>query len=319
LGSRLDDIDLNLDEFVAKVNSDLVGKVVNLASRSAKFVAESGLATEYPDDEGRFQQAADAGEAIAEAYEQCDYNRGMRLIMELADQANTYVEQAQPWNLRKDETKAAELQQVCTIALNLFRQLVIYLQPVLPQLATQTEELLGQTLDHWDLSQTPLTGTPVSKFKHMLQRVDRKDVDAMIEESKDQAEQPADDQPVAADSNQPLLDEPLAEQCTYEDFMKVDLRVVRVLNAEHVEGARKLLKLTLGLGGDEQRTVFAGIKQAYQPDELVGRLAVMVANLAPREMSFGTSEGMIVASGPGGEEVFLACLDEGAQVGQRLH
>ena len=319
LGNRLDDVDLNLDEFIAKVNSDLVGKVVNLASRSAKFVAETGLASEYPQDEGRFQRAAVAGETIAEAYEQCDYNRAMRLIMELADQANTYVEQAQPWNLRKDETKAAELQQACTIALNLFRQLVIYLQPVLPRLATQTEELLGQPLDRWDLAQTPLTGTPVAKFKHMLQRVERKDVDAMIEESKDQDEQPEDTQPSGADSDQPLKDEPLAEQCTFEDFMKVDLRVVRVVNAEHVEGARKLIKLTLSLGGDEQRTVLAGIKQAYQPEQLVGRLAVMVANLAPREMKFGTSEGMIVACGPGGEDVFLACLDEGAQVGQRLH
>jgi methionyl-tRNA synthetase len=322
LGSRLDDLDLNLDEFVNKVNSDLVGKVVNLASRSAKFVADTGLAVQYPEDDGRFQRAAEAGEAIAEAYEQCDYNRAMRLIMELADQANTYVEQAEPWNLRKDETRADELQQACTIALNLFRQLVIYLQPVLPRLAEQTQELLGQPLDRWDLSQTPLTGTPVAKFKHMLQRVDRKDVDAMIEETKDQSgqpEQPEDDQSSAVDSGQPLLDEPLADQCTYEDFMKVDLRVVRVVNAEQVEGARKLLKLTLSLGGDEQRTVFAGIKQAYQPEQLIGRQAVMVANLAPREMSFGTSEGMIVASGPGGEDVFLACLDEGAQVGQRLH
>lgn len=141
----------------------------------------------------------------------------------------------------------------------------------------------------------------------------------MIEESKDQDEQPDDTQPSGADSDQPLKDEPLAEQCTFEDFMKVDLRVVRVVNAEHVEGARKLIKLTLSLGGDEQRTVLAGIKQAYQPEQLVGRLAVMVANLAPREMKFGTSEGMIVACGPGGEDVFLACLDEGAQVGQRLH
>ena len=141
----------------------------------------------------------------------------------------------------------------------------------------------------------------------------------MIEESKDQDEQPDDTQPSGADSDQPLKDEPLAEQCTFEDFMKVDLRVVRVVNAEHVEGARKLINLTLSLGGDEQRTVLAGIKQAYQPEQLVGRLAVMVANLAPREMKFGTSEGMSVACGPGGEDVFLACLDEGAQVGQRLH
>ena len=141
----------------------------------------------------------------------------------------------------------------------------------------------------------------------------------MIEESKESAEQPESDPQPGGDSDQPLQDEPLAEQCTYEDFMKVDLRVVRVVNAEHVEGARKLLKLTLSLGGDEQRTVLAGIKQAYQPEQLIGRLAVMVANLAPREMKFGTSEAMIVACGPGGQDVFLACLDEGAQVGQRLH
>lgn len=317
-GPRLDDLDLNLDEFISKVNSDLVGKVVNLASRSAKFVQEVGLADMYPDDGGLFEHAARLGDEIAEAYESCDYNRAMRLVMELADRANPYVESAEPWNLRKDPDKAFELQNVCTVALNLFRQLVIYLSPVLPRLAKQTEELLNCKIECWDDAKSPLLGTPVSKFKHMLQRVEKKDVEKMIEESK---EETATQQPAAPfkDSDQPLKDEPLADQCTFDEFVKVDLRVARVLSAEDVPEARKLLKLTLGLGGDETRTVFAGIKQACKPEELVGRLVVMAANLAPRKMKFGTSEGMILASGPGGSDVFLLGVAEGAQPGQRVH
>ena len=320
LGPRVDDLDLNLDEFISKVNSDLVGKVVNLASRSAKFVKQVGLSPKYPDDGGLFQQAAAAGDEIAQAYEGCDYNRAMRLIMELADKANPYVESAEPWNLRKDPDKQQELQDVCTVALNLFRQLAIYLSPVLPRLAQQTSELLGVPIEHWDDTKTPLTGTPVAKFKHMLQRVEMKDVKAMIDESKVEAE--AESSPPAAtfqDSDQPLKDEPLAEQCTIDDFAKVDLRVARVVSAEDVPEARKLLKITLSLGGDERRTVFAGIKAAYDPQDLIGRQVVMVANLAPRKMKFGTSEGMIVAVGPGGSDVFLLNVDEGGVPGQRVH
>jgi len=319
LGPRLDDLDMNLDELVTKVNSDVVGKVVNLASRSAKFVQKIGLSPEYPDDGGLFEKAAFAGEAIAEAYENCDFNRAMRLIMELADRANPYVEAAAPWNLRKDPDRQQELQDVCTVALNLFRQLAIYLSPVLPRLAQQTCELLGQPIKHWNESQTPLVGTPVAKFKHMLQRVERDKIDAMIQQSKESQSMSEETTKPYTDSDEPLKAEPLADEITIDDFAKIDLRVARVVSAEDVPEARKLLKLTLSLGGEEQRTVFAGIKAAYEPEKLVGRLVMMVANLAPRQMKFGLSEGMVCASGPGGADVFLLGLDEGAQPGQRVH
>jgi methionyl-tRNA synthetase len=321
LGNKLDDLDLDRDEFASKVNSDLVGKVVNLASRSAKFVNEIGLSSTYPDDGGLFASAAAAGEEIAAAYEACDFAKAMRLIMELADRANPYVEANKPWELRKDETRQAELQDICTVTLNLFRQLAIYLAPVLPKLAEQTGALLNAPIEDWQDAQQPLVGTPVAKFEHMLQRVDPKKVEAMIEESKEEAA--AENSPAPAnpfnDSGQPLLDEPLAEQCTIDDFVKVDLRVARIIAAEQVKEARKLLKLTLSLGGEETRTVFAGIKAAYEPEKLVGRLVVMVANLAPRQMKFGLSEGMVVASGPGGSDVFLLGVDEGGLPGMRVH
>ncbi len=323
LGPRLDDLDLNLDDFVAKVNSDLVGKVVNLASRSAKFVKDTGLSKSYPDDDGLFEFGARAGQAIADAYENCDYARAMRLIVELADRANPFVENAEPWNLKKDPAQAARLQDVCTIALNLFRQIVVYLTPVLPELARATGELLNEEICHWDQSQTPLAGTPVNKFKHLMKRVDEKDVKKMIDESKESVATEGVQSDSGADrwndSGQPLIDEPLADECTIDDFVKVDLRVARVVTAEHVADARKLLKLTLSLGGEQRRTVFAGIKAAYEPDQLVGRLVVMVANLKPRQMKFGLSEGMVCAAGPGGEDVFLMALDEGARPGQRVH
>jgi len=316
LGPRLDDVDMNLDEFANKVDSDLVGKVVNLASRSARFVADTGLSPTYPDDGGLFETAAAAGDAIADAYEHCDFNRAMRLIMELADAGNRFIDQAAPWNLRKDPAQAQRVQDVCTIALNLFRQIVIYLAPVQTRLAEQTGELLNKPIEHWDDAQKPLTGTPVGKFQHMLRRVERKDIDAMIEESKDSS---AGQTAVYVDGPEPLAAEPLAETCTIDDFVKVDLRIARVLAAEDVPTANKLLKLTLSLGGDERRTVFAGIKQAYQPEQLVGRLVVMCANLAPRQMKFGVSEGMILASGAGGSDVFVLGVDEGGKPGQRVH
>ena len=321
LNNRVEDLDLNLNEFITKVNTDLVGKVVNLASRTAKFVQEIGLAEAYPDDGGLFQQGAEAGNAIADAYEACDFNRAMRLIMELADRANPYVESHEPWKLKKDPERQQELQAVCTVALNLFRQIAIYLKPVLPEIAEKTDALLGEPITDWAQAATPLTGSPVAKFEHMMKRIEQKDVDAMIEESKEENADAAETANEAqyADSPQPLIDEPLAEEITFDDFMKVDLRVARVVKAEHVEEANKLLKLTLSLGGDETRQVFAGIKKAYNPEDLEGRLVVMVANLAPRKMRFGVSEGMITAAGPGGEEVFMLGIDEGALPGQRVH
>ena len=350
LNGKVDDLDLNIEEFVAKVNSDLVGKVVNLASRTAKFVQELGLATEYPDDGGLFAQAAEAGDAIAEAYEACNYSLAMRLIMELADRANPYVETHEPWKLRKDPDRQDELQNICTVAINLFRQIIIYLSPVLPDLVEKTNSLLGEQLTSWEQAKTPLTGSPVAKFEHMLKRLEEKDLQTMIDETREENDAQADDatesvaNPPAestedkqelpetddaaaestvdhpySDSDQPLKDEPLADEISFDDFMKVDLRVARVVKAEHIEEANKLLKLTLSLGGNETRQVFAGIKQAYDPADLEGRLVIMVANLAARKMRFGLSEGMIAAAGPGGEEVFMLAIDDGALPGQRVH
>ncbi len=318
LTPRVEDMDLGLEEFVEKVNSDLVGKVVNLASRTAKFAGKLGLSAEYPEDGGLFQQAAAAGDEIAAAYEACDYARAMRQIMELADRANPFVEHAKPWEMKKDPDRQTELQDVCTVALNLFRQLAIYLSPVLPRLAEQCGELLGDPITSWQQSRTPLVGTPVAPFEHMMKRVQLEDLKKMIEDSKEQPEVES-TQATFADSDQPLKDEPLAEEITIDDFVKVDLRVARIVSAEQVPEADKLLKLTLSLGGEERRQVFAGIKAAYEPEALVGRLVVMAANLKPRKMRFGLSEGMVTAAGPGKSEVFLLGVDEGAQPGQRVH
>ena len=300
LTPRVEDLDLGLEEFAQKVNTDLVGKVVNLASRVGKFAHGTGLSPQYPDDGGLFQAAAEAGHEIAQAYEACDYARAIRRIMELADAANPFVEHAKPWEMKKDPNREAELRDVCTVALNLFRQLSVYLAPVLPDLATKCGELLGEEITSWDQSRQPLLGSPVGSFKRMMDRIQIEDLNKMIEESKAQADA---DTPEGAspfdDSDQPLKDEPLAEEITIDDFAKVDLRVARVIRAEQVPEANKLLKLTLSLGGEETRQVFAGIKAAYEPEKLVGRLVVMVANLKPRKMRFGLSEGMVTAAGPG--------------------
>ena len=322
LSARVEDLDLSVDEFVAKVNGDLVNKVVNLASRTAKFVESTGLSPKYPEDGGLFAAAAKAGDEIREAYEATEYSKAMRIIMGLADRANPYVEERKPWDLRKDAAKARELQDVCTVALNLFRQLAVYLAPVLPRLAEQTGELLNDPIRSWQQSQTPLVGTPVAKFKHMLQRVEEKDVQAMIEDTKAAAGEAASAAGSSGqwnDSGDALAAEPLAAECTIDDFTKVDLRVARVIAAEDVAEAKKLLKLTLSLGGGTTKTVFAGIKEAYKPADLVGRLVICVANLAPRQMKFGLSEGMVTACGPGGTEVFLLSPDSGAVPGQRVH
>ncbi len=315
LPPRVDDFDLNLDEFAAKVNSDLVGKVVNLASRTARFVESTGLSARYPDDGGLFAAAAREAESIAADYESCDYNKAMRAIMALADRANQYVDENKPW---VRDRRTAEVQDICTVTINLYRQLVVYLAPVLPRLAEQTGELLNRPIRHWNDAQQPLVGTPVAPFKTLLTRVELKEVLAMIEESKESAPGTP-TRSVSEDGPEPLAAEPLAPQCTIDDFTKVDLRVARVLAAEEIPKAKKLLKLTLTLGGDERRTVFAGIKSAYKPESLIGRLVICVANLAPRQMTFGTSEGMVVAAGAGGEEIYLLSPDSGAKPGQRVH
>jgi methionyl-tRNA synthetase len=320
LGSRVEDLDLNVEELVGKVNSDLIGKVVNLASRTARFVTE--LSPSYPDDGGLFAAAAAAGDEIADAYEACDFARAMRTVMALADRANEYVDQRAPWALKKQPEKLAELRDVCTVVLNLYRQIVLYLTPVLPQLAEQSRALLAAPLASWDEAKIHSLSAKLGEFSHLMQRVDPKKLEAMMEESKP-ATPPATETsavPVAsADDGAALAAEPLAAECSIDDFTKVDLRVARVLNAEHIPEANKLLKLTVSLGGDNVRTIFAGIKAAYEPEKLIGRLVVVVANLAPRKMKFGVSEGMVVAAGAGGKEVFVLAPDSGAKPGHRIH
>jgi methionyl-tRNA synthetase len=322
LNGSNDDLDLDLADFTQKVNSDLVGKVVNLASRSARFVAELGLSNAYPEDGGLFQAAARARAEIEEAYESFNYAKAMRLVMALADAANEYVDRKQPWTLKKQPGKQQELQDVCTVCLNLYRQLMVYLRPVLPSLAGKSAELLCAPIASFADAESPTIGHGIGVFEHLLARVDPKHVEAMVAASVSK-EPVAKEEPTAsnavADTADALQAEPLAAECTIDDFGKVDLRVARVLEVEEVPEAKKLLKLTLGLGGDVRRTVFAGIKAAYDPAALRGRLVVMVANLKPRQMKFGLSEGMVLAAGPGGKDVFVLSPDSGAVPGQRIH
>ena len=330
LSGGIDDLDLNLEEFTAKFNADIVGKVANLASRTARWLEATGLAATYPDDGGLFASAAAEGETIAAAYEAGDFARAMRIVMQAADRANAYVDAEQPWKLAKAGPEAAgRLQAVATVALNLFRQLAVYLAPVLPRLAEQAGELVGGPIRSWDEAGRPLTGLPVAAFVPLARRVEPAAVEAMLAASRPDTP-PAPNtkggttmtdipQGSAADPAAPLEAEPLAPECTIDDFTKVDLRVARILAAEEVPEARKLLKLTVSLGGDVRRTVFAGIKGFHDPAALVGRLVVVVANLAPRQMKFGLSEGMVVAaSGAGAEGVFLLSPDSGALPGMRL-
>jgi len=331
LSGGIDDIDLNLEEFAAKVNADLVGKVVNLASRTARWLEHTGLAAAYPDDGGLFARAAADGAEIAAAYEACDFARAMRAIMLAADRANAYVDAEQPWKLAKAGPGAArKLQDVATVALNLFRQLAVYLAPVLPKLAADAGALVGGPIRAWDESQTPLVGRTVGRFSPLMQRVDAKQIEALLAASRAEAEATSKGEPAVdttapsptagADSGAALAAEPLAPTCTIDDFAKIDLRVARITAAEEVPEAKKLLKLTVSLGGDSTRTVFAGIKGFHEPASLVGRLVVVVANLAPRQMKFGLSEGMVVAaSGAGAEGVYLLSPDAGALPGMRLH
>jgi methionyl-tRNA synthetase len=326
LSSKVDDLDLDLEDFVARVNADLVGKVVNLVSRTARLVQSTGLSSQYPADDGLFAAGAAQAEEIAGAYESCDYARAMRSVMRLADRANEYVDKVQPWKLAKQPERARELQDACSVALNLYRQLALYLSPVLPHLAEQTAELFGAGFDSWDAAQTPLTGSALQPFKHMLTRVDPRQVQAMVDASKEESPAPQAASAKAAKTAAATpaaaapaaVAEPLAPICSFEDFSKVDLRVAKVIAADTVEGSRKLLRLRVSLGSEE-RTIFAGIRGAYSPESLLGRLIVVVANLAPRQMKVGLSEGMALAAGDDVAGVFLLAPDSGAQPGQRVH
>ncbi|WP_455385503.1 methionine--tRNA ligase [Acidihalobacter prosperus] len=314
LGSGVDDLDLNLEDFAARVNSDLIGKVVNIASRTASFINkrfESKLADTLPEP-GLYEAFAASREEIADLYERREYGQAMRKIMGLADRANQYIDEHKPWVLIKNPERAAEVQGVCTQGLNLFRVIVSYLKPVLPQLAEKAEAFFNAGELAWEDVAEPLLASRVEKFQALMTRIDPSAIEAMIDASKEDLQAAA-----APAASGPLTDDPIRDEIAYGDFAKVDLRVARIAKAEHVEGAEKLLRLTLDLGG-ETRNVFAGIKSAYDPTELEGRLTVMVANLAPRKMRFGLSEGMVLAAGPGGKDIFILNPDDGAEPGMRV-
>jgi methionyl-tRNA synthetase len=318
LGSGVDDIDLNLEDFVARVNSDLVGKVVNIASRCAGFINKrfAGRLADSCSEPGLYEDFVAAGDAIATDYEQREFSHALRKIMALADRANQYIDANKPWVLAKQEGQEQAVQAVCSTGLNLFRVLLTYLQPVLPAMTQAAEDFLNIEPLSWGAIATPLTGHTINRFQPLMTRVEQEKIDAMLDDSRDSLGS----QPVAAPAavaTGPLQAAPIATSIDYEDFARIDLRIARISKAEHVEGADKLLQLTLDLGG-ETRNVFAGIKSAYEPADLEGKLTVMVANLAPRKMRFGVSEGMVLAAGPGGKELFILQPDAGAQPGMRV-
>ena len=304
LGPTIEDIDLNLDDFIARVNADLVGKLVNIASRCAGFINKrfDGRLSGALADKALFNEIGAASETLAEHYERREYSKAMRLVMALADKANRYIDEKKPWVMIKDEAQLDEVQLVCTQGLNMFRSLMIYLEPVIPAVADGAKRFLGEDTWRWADASTPLLDATINKFTPLLKRVEAEQVQRMIEQSKE-----------THDATPAEEDDTIG----IDDFMKVDLRIARIEKAEPVEGADKLLALTLDLG-DSTRSVFAGIKAAYEPVSLVGRHVVVVANLAPRKMRFGVSEGMVLAAGPGGEDIFLLSADNGAKPGMRV-
>ncbi|MGL6335646.1 methionine--tRNA ligase [Aeromonas jandaei] len=313
LNSRIDDLDLNLEDFVQRVNADVVNKLVNLASRNAGFIAKrfgGKLAATCAEPE-LYAEFANARTAIAEAYESREFSRAIREIMALADKANRYVDDKAPWVIAKQEGADAELQAVCSVGINLFRVLMAYLKPVMPLLAERAEAFLAETLS-WDGIEMPLVDHTVAPFKALFSRIEPAKIEAMIDASKEDL---AKEQ--APKVSGPLADDPISETISYDDFAKIDLRVALIKKAEAVPEAEKLLKLQLDIGG-ETRQVFAGIKSAYNPEDLEGKLTVMVANLAPRKMRFGMSEGMVLAAGPGGKDLWILEPQEGAQPGMRV-
>jgi methionyl-tRNA synthetase len=312
LTASVEDIDLNLEDFIQKVNSDLVGKVVNIASRCAKFITKGndGNLSSNIADAALWKQASKAGKIIAEHYENREYSKAIREIMALADAANEYIAAKEPWKLNKDPAQHQQVQDICSLGINLFRLLLTYLKPVIPAMAADGEAFLNDQLT-WDSIDKPLTEHKINNFKPLLQRVEKEKVDAMVEASKQEVKQAT---KVAPEG--PLVDEPIADEINFDDFIKVDLRVARIIKAEAVEGADKLLALTLDIGG-ETRNVFSGIKSSYKAADLEGRLTVLVANLTPRKMRFGVSEGMVLAAGDD-DGIYLLSPDSGAEPGQRI-
>jgi methionyl-tRNA synthetase len=318
LSSSVVDLNMNFDDFTTRVNADLVGKVVNIASRCAGFISkrfDGKLSASYPEDRlNDYAQFTSAQQMIMQYYEQREYGKAMREIMILAEHANTYINDAEPWVKIKDESLAEEVQQICTVGLNYFRIIVTYLSPVLPELTQKTEEFLNTKLT-LDSIEQPLIDHSINKFKPMMTRVETTQIEKVLDETKGSpAIAPAQASQSAA--AEPAI-EPLKPEIEIDDFNKIDFRVAVITDAQKVEGADKLVQLTLDIG-IETRTVFAGIKAAYSPESLIGRKTVMVANLKPRKMRFGLSSGMVLAAGPGGSDIFILTPDEGSEPGMRV-
>ncbi len=313
LNGSADDLDLNLEDFVARVNSDLVGKVINIASRTAGFLVNqfNGVLADNVHDEALMAQFHAQVEPIAALFESGDTAKAMREVTALADAANQYIAKHEPWNMAKDPERRDAVQLVCSQGINMFRCLAIFLKPVLPEMAEKAEAFLSVAPLTWADAEAPLLGHTIRKFKPMLQRIETAQIEKMVDASKqpESASAPTKARSAATDEAAGVI--------SIDDFMKVQLKVARIVEAAPVEGADKLLQLTLDVG-DHRRQVFSGIKAAYQAEDLVGRLTVVVANLAPRKMRFGVSEGMVLAAGPGGSDIFLLSPDSGAEPGMQV-
>ena len=304
LTSSIDDVDINFEDFVIRINADLVGKFINIASRCAMFINknfDNTLSTNCHDQD-LFKSFINTGEQIAIHYETLQYGKAIREIMSLADQVNRFIDQQKPWGLIKDPTKQQLTQEVCSLGLNLFKVLTAYIKPILPNTAKAIEEFLNIPELTWDNYNNILLNHKINKFNPLLNRIELKQVKAMQD---------------SITSTLAKEQTPVNNTITMEDFAKVDLRIARIQNAEHVEGAEKLLKLTVDLG-TETKQIFAGIKTAYDPEDLIGKLTVVVTNLVPRKMRFGVSEGMVLAAGPGGKEIWILEPHQGAQPGMRV-
>jgi len=323
LNSTMEDIDLNLEDFTARVNSDLVGKYINIASRCAGFITKRFAGKLRPSaNNAVISELKVSAPAIADAYASRDYGKALREIMRLSDSANGFVAENAPWVMAKQEGQDANLQEVCSDALEMFRLLTLYLKPVLPKLASEIEAFLNIVPLTWSsVIQSLSAEHTINEYSHLITRIDPKAIEAMTEANKENLTVTPAEIKTASPEASPVLgtnDDAEGAYISIEDFTKVDLRIAKIVNAEHVDGAEKLLKLTLDIGEEKPRQVFAGIKSAYDPATLVGRLTVMVANLAPRKMKFGMSEGMVLAASDERGGPYILSPDSGAQAGMRV-
>lgn len=314
LSDRIEDIDINFDDFTQRVNADLVGKFINIASRCASFINKhfQGQLSPAIAEPDLFNEFADAGDEIAQHWNKLEYSHAVRQIMALADRANQYIDEKKPWTLIKDPVQKQLVQDVCTMGINLFRILMIYLKPVLPVTAAQVEGFLHIDPLQWQDKDKPLVNHTIREFQALINRIDPKQIEAMKMSAKEDIENSSTTETsVAAPATE------TTNLISIDDFGKIDLRVAKILEAESVEGADKLLKLKVDIG-DGTRQIFAGIKSAYKAEELIGRHVVVVANLAPRKMRFGVSEGMVLAAGPGGNDLWVISPDPGAEAGMKV-